>query len=160
MDDFAPTRFPGPLVYKVEPEIVLQLIDLPFYVNTNLVEAYLLFGSTDESSAVATCTEPVSFGGGESIVGDVNINGNKFVRSEGAGAGAGNVYEQIHHRAAINGYCYEVTFFFHYANIGNYAPNLVVQEFDLTALMQKFEGILSTLVIKRQIGDRIKIVGF
>ena len=147
-DDFAPVRFPGPLVYKVEPGLILEFIDSSYYVKTNLSEAYLLFGSTNENSTVASCTQPVSFGGEENVIGDVNINGNKFVRSEGAGVGAGNIYEQIYHRAAINGYCYEVTFFFHYANIGNYAPDAGIKEFDHTALLQRFESILSTLVIK------------
>jgi hypothetical protein len=81
-------------------------------------------------------------------VGDVTINGNKFVRSEGAGVGAGNIYEQIYHRAVINGSCYEVTFYFHYTNIGNYAPDAGIKEFDRAALLQRFESILSTLVIK------------
>lgn len=147
-DDFAPVRFPGIQVYKAEPELALELIDSQFYVNTNLIEAYLLFGSTNESSTVTSCIEPVSLGGPENVVGDVNINGIKFVRSEGAGVGAGNIYQQIYHRAVINGYCYEITFYIHYANVGNYAPDAGIKEFDHAAVMQRFEGILSTLVIK------------
>ena len=147
-DEFAPTGFAGPQVSKMGPEVALELVDSQFYMNTNLFEAYLLFGSTNESSIVTDCTQPVSFGGQENIIGEVNINGNTFVRSEGAGVGAGNIYEQIYHRIALNGYCYEVTFFFHYANIGNYSPDAGVKEFDRAALMQKFESILSTLVIK------------
>jgi len=148
MDDFALARFPGPQVSKVEPEIALQLIDSQFYVNTNLIEAYLLFGSTNESSIVADCTQPLSFGGTENVVGNVNINGVKFVRSEGGGVGAGNIYEQVYHRAVNNGTCYEVTFYFHYGNIGNYDPSSGIKEFDRNALLQKFESILATLVIK------------
>lgn len=147
-DEFAPTRFPGPQLYKMEPDIALGLVDSQFYLNTNLSEAYLLFGSTNESDTVQNCTQPASFGGEERIVGQVNINGVPFVRSEGAGVGAGNIYEQIYHRTVLNGYCYEVTFFFHYTNIGNYSPDSGVKEFDRSALMQKFEGILSTLVIR------------
>jgi len=147
-DDFAPVRFPGPQVSKVEPEIALELLDSQFYVKTNLIEAYLLFGSTKDGNTVATCTEPISLGGPENVVGEVNINGIKFVRSEGSGVGAGNIYEQIYHRAVNNGYCDEVTFYFHYANIGNYSPDSGVKEFDRDALIQKFESVLSTLVIK------------
>ena len=147
-DDFAPARFPGPIIYKMEPALTLELIDSQFYVNTNLIEAYLLFGSTNESNTLASCTEPTAFGGQENVTSEVNINGNKFVRSEGAGAGAGNIYEQIYHRAVVNGYCYEVTFFFHYGNIGNYAPDAGIKEFDRAALLQRFENILATLVIK------------
>ncbi len=147
-DEFAPTRFSGPQLYKVEPDVALELVDSQFYLNTNLSEAYLLFGSTSESNTVENCTQPVSFGGEEMIVGEVNINGNQFVRSESAGVGAGNIYEQIYHRAVLNGHCYEVVFFFHYTNIGNYSPDSGIKEFDRDALMQKFEDILSTLVIR------------
>ena len=97
---------------------------------------------------MANCTQPVSFGGQENVVGDVNINGIHFVRSEGAGVGAGNVYEQIYHRTVNNGYCYEVTFYFHYGNIGNYDPSLGIKEFNRDMLLQKFESILATLIIK------------
>jgi len=147
-DEFAPTRFPGLQLYKVEPDVALEMIDSQLYENTNLIEAYYLFGSTDENDIVESCTQPISFGGTENIVGEVNVNGKQFVRSEGGGVGAGNIYEQIYHRTVINGYCYEITFFFHYANIGNYSPDAGIKEFDHTALMQKFESILSTLVIK------------
>lgn len=147
-DEFAPVRFPGIQIYKVEPEIMLEVIDSQLYTNTNLLEAYLLFGSTNESSIVAGCTQPASLGGPENIVGEVNIHGKTFVRSEGAGVGAGNIYEQIYHRAVLNGICYEVTFFYHYANIGNYAPDAGIKEFDHTMLLQDFESVLATLVIK------------
>ena len=147
-DDFAPVRFPGSQVYKVEPEIVLASIDSEFYLNTNLSEAYLLFGSTNDSSIVNSCTQPGSFGGTENVVDDININGIKFVHSEGGGVGAGNIYEQIYYRAVHNGTCYEVTFYIHYGNIGNYSPDSGVKEFNRDALMQKFESVLSTLVIK------------
>jgi hypothetical protein len=147
-DDFAPARFPGQQVSKVEPEIALELVDSQFYTKTNLVEAYLLFGSTNDSSAAANCTEPVSPGGAENVTGDVNINGIKFVRSERNGVGAGNIYEQIYHRAVSNGYCYEVTFYFHYGNIGNYDPSLGIKEFNRDALLQRFEAVLAALVIR------------
>ena len=147
-DDFAPVRFPGPQVYKVKPEISLAMIDSQLYLKTNLIEAYLLFGSTNENSTVETCMQPGSFGGLESVVGEVSINGIMFVRSESSGVGAGNIYEQIYHRAVNNGYCDEVTFYFHYANIGNYSPDSGVKEFDRDALIEKFESVLSTLLIK------------
>ncbi len=147
-DAFAPARFPGAAIYKVTPGIVLDFIDTQYYANTNLDEAYFLFGSTHENNIVESCTQPVSFGGPERVVSAVNINGIKFVRSEGSGVALGSIYEQIYHRATYQGVCYEVTFFFHYANIGNYMPDAGIKEFDRTALLQKFEGILATLIIK------------
>ena len=68
-------------------------------------------------------------------------------RSEGGGVGAGNIYEQVYHRAIQNGSCYEVTYFVHYANIGNYTPGTVT-EFDRTALYQQLDEILASVILK------------
>jgi len=147
-DEFAPVHPPGAEVSKTQPELSLNFIDTSFYLNTNLSEAYFLFGSSRDASAVQTCTQPVSLGGYENIIGDVMINGVTFTKSQGGGVAAGNIYEQTYYRAAYQGSCYEVTFFIHYGNIGAYDPGLGVKEFDRAGLMQKFESILSSLVIK------------
>lgn len=147
-DDFAPVRFNEIPVFKVEPEFALQYIDTQAYSQTNLLEADFLIGSTTQSDILQNCTQPASLGGPESIVGEVNINGINFTRSEAVGLAAGNIYEQIYHRAVVNGACYEVIFFIHSANIGVYAPDAGVKEFDRAALLQGFENILSTLVIQ------------
>jgi hypothetical protein len=146
-DVFAPAFFPGAEVYKIKPELVLQFIDTQSYADTNLSEAYFLFGSSTDAQVISTCTETGSFGGPETIVGDVAINGVSFTKSEGGGVGAGNIYEQVYYRAVRNGTCYEVTYFIHYTNIGNYEPG-TVKEFDHTALIEKFDQILSSLVLK------------
>ena len=148
-DDFAPVRFNEIPVYKVEPEFALQYIDTEAYASTNLLEAYFLFGSTFQSNIVQSCTQPASLGGPESIVGEVNINGINYTRSEAAGVAAGNIYEQIYHRAVVNGICYEIIFFIHSTNIGVYAPDAGVKEFDRAALLQRFEDTLSTLLIQQ-----------
>ena len=147
-DEFAPVYYPGAEVTKTQPELSLEFIDTSFYINTNLSEAYFLYGSSRDASVVQTCNQPVSFGGPESNVGDVVINGMTFTKSQGGGVAAGNVYEQTYYRAAYQGTCYEVTFFVHYGNIGAYDPGLGVKEFDRVGLMQKFEAILSSLVIR------------
>jgi len=147
-DEFAPVRYPGAEITKTRPELSLEFIDTSFYLNTNLVEAYFLFGSARDTDVVQNCTQPISFGGPENVVGEVTINGVTFTKSQGGGVAAGNIYEQTYYRAAYQGTCYEVTFFVHYGNIGNYAPELGVKEFDQSALTQKFESILSSLVIK------------
>ena len=147
-DEFAPVRFPGAEVYKIDPELTMDFIDTKFYLNTNLLEAFLLFGSSSAGEMLQNCTQPISFGGPESIVGEETVNGVKFVHSQGGGVSAGNIYEQTYYRAAYQGVCYEVTFFVHYGNIGAYSPDVGVKEFDHEELLQKFEGILSTLIIK------------
>jgi hypothetical protein len=147
-DDFAPIRFNEIPVFKVEPEFALQYIDTKAYASTNLLEAYFLFGSTLQNDIVQSCIQPASLGGPESIVGEVNINGINYTRSEATGVAAGNIYEQIYHRAVVNGTCYEIIFFSHSANIGVYAPDAGVKEFDRAALLKRFEDTLSTLVIQ------------
>jgi hypothetical protein len=147
-DEFAPVRFSGAEVSKIAPELTLEFVDTQSYLNTNLFEAFFLFGSSSSVDLVQTCTQPISFGGPENILGEKDVNGVKFVHSEGGGVAAGNIYEQTYYRAASQGVCYEITFFVHYGNIGNYSPELGVKEFDRAALLQKFEAILSRLVIK------------
>jgi hypothetical protein len=147
-DEFAPVRFTEIPVSKVTPEIALQYIDTQAYTKTNLLEAVFLFGSTTQSDIVQRCTQPASLGGPESVVGNVNINGIDFTRSEAIGVAAGNIYEQIYHRAVLHGICYEVIFFVHSANIGVYGPDSGVKEFERAVLLQRFEDIISTLVIQ------------
>ena len=146
-DMFAPAFFPNGQVYKIQPELVLQFIDTQSYTNTNLTEAYFLFGSSTDAQVVATCTEPASLAGPETVVGEVSINGVSFTKSEGSGVAAGNIYEQTYFRAAHNETCYEITYFIHYGNIGNYNPG-TVKEFDSAALVQKFDQILSSLAFQ------------
>jgi len=147
-DEFAPVRFTEASVSKVTPEIALQYIDTQAYTKTNLLEADFLFGSTTQGDIVQSCTQPASLGGPENVVGNVNINGIDFTRSEAIGVAAGNIYEQIYHRAVLHDVCYEIIFFVHSANIGVYAPDAGVKEFDRAALLQRFEDIISTLVIQ------------
>lgn len=147
-DEFAPMLFPEMNMTKSTPEVALRFIDTKSLDNTNLIEAYFLLDVSRDSGIVAGCTQPVSMGGPETITGEVNLDGVSFTRSEGMGAGAGNYYEQTYYRAAYQGSCYEFTFLIHSANIGNYADNSGIREFDREALIQKFEAILSTLVIK------------
>ena len=146
-DLFAPALFSLAQVSKIQPELVLQFIDTQSYANTNLFEAYLLFGSSTDAQTLSTCTQPASLAGPETVIGDVTINGVSFTKSEGGGVGAGNIYEQTYYRSIHNGTCYEITYFMHYGNIGNYDPG-TVKQFDRAALLQKFDQILSTLVLE------------
>lgn len=142
-DLFAPALFPSAPMFRIPPELALRYIQTQSYTSTNLLEAYFLFGSSTDSQVLATCTEPVNFDASETVTGDVTINGVTFTKTESSGVGAGNIYEQTHYRAAQNGTCFEFTYFIHYGNIGNYDP-ATVTEFDHAALLQEFDGILST----------------
>jgi hypothetical protein len=146
-DDFAPTHFNGAQVTKIPPDFSLQYIDTQQYRSTNLSEVYFLVGVSDDPQQVSSCTEPLSFGEPETILGQTTANGVDFTKSEGGGVGAGNIYEQVYYRTVHNGSCYEVTYFVHYANIGNYSPGTVT-EFDRTALYQQLDEILASLILR------------
>jgi len=147
-DEFAPARFPEAHLQKIAPEFALQFINTKFYVNTNLSEAYLSFSTSSDPSIVASCTQTSANAENENIVGNVNINGISFTQSENNGVAAGNIYQQIFYRAAYQGECYEIMFFTHSGNIGNYPADSGIKEFEHVTLTQKFEAIFSTLVIK------------
>lgn len=145
-DEFAPVRLSDAPVSKFPPSFALQMINSESYTNTNLVEAYFLYGSTTDSAIVAGCTQPLQMGGPETMLDHVTINGVDFVHSEGVGVEAGNDYDTIYYRTVYHNACYEIAFFIHSGNIGNYSPE--VKEFDRAALLQKFQSILSTLILK------------
>jgi len=147
-DEFAPARFHGAEVYKIAPALTLELIDMNSYLNTNLLEAYFLFGSSSDGTLLQTCMQPVSLGGPENIIGEETVDNLQFTHSKGGGIAAGNIYELTYYRTVYEDVCYEVTYFVHYGNIGAYSPGSGVQEFDRAALMQRFKAVLSTLVIK------------
>ncbi len=147
-DQFAPASLPSTLNNKTSLQFALQLIDTSSYINTNLGEAYFTLGTSSDSQIVADCMQPNQFGGGfEMSNGNVTFNGYNFAYSSAADAGAGNIYNQHIYRAAINGVCYEAIYFIHSSNIGNF-PAGVVKEFEINALLQKFNGILSTIQVK------------
>jgi hypothetical protein len=146
-DDFAPAHFRGAQVTRVLPDFSLQYIDTQQYASTNLGEVYFLVDVSDDPQQVATCTQPLNFEQPETELGNATINGVDFIKSQGGGVGAGNIYEQVYYRAVHNSSCYEVTYFVHYGNIGNYTPGAVT-EFDRTALYQQLDEILASLILK------------
>jgi hypothetical protein len=146
-DDFAPAYYNGGEITKVAPVFALQDIDTQQFASTNLGEVYFLLGISDDPQQVSTCTQPASLGGPETVLGETTVNGVDFTKSEATGVGAGNIYEQVYYRAVHNGSCYEVTYFVHYGNIGNYTPGTVT-EFDRTALYQQLDEILGSLILK------------
>lgn len=146
-DTFAPA-VPVYGNYKIPPELALHLIDSKTYEKTNLSEAYLFVGSSSDAQIVATCTEPNPNGGGfEQITDNEVVNGYTFVHSTSGDAGAGNFYQQEVYRMVNENVCYEVIYFIHSTNIGNYTLG-TVNEFDKDALMQQFNSIFSTFTIK------------
>jgi hypothetical protein len=146
-DSFAPVHFSGAELTKIPPEFSLQDIDTQQFISTNLNEVYFLLGVSDDPQTVANCTQPLSFGGPENVLGETTVNNIPFTKSEATGAGAGNIYEQVYYRTVYDGSCYEVSYLVHYGNIGNYTPG-TVSEFDRTALYQQLDEILASLILQ------------
>jgi hypothetical protein len=147
-DTFAPAI---PVVgnYKTTPELALHFIDSNSYDKTNLSEVYLFVSSTSDAQVVATCTEPNQNGGGgpEYAIDNISLNGFTFAHSTSEGAGAGNYYQQEIYRTVNKNICYEVIYYIHSTNVGNYTPGTVT-EFDRDAITQKLYGIFSTFAIQ------------
>jgi len=145
-DEFAPVDYQLPFDPRGTPLATLYFIDPSFYYpTTNLIEAALMLTATSDPGVVSTCTQVSR--SGETVTGQVSINGYAFTRSEFSGAAAGNRYDQVFYRTVWQDKCFEVIFLVHSANIDNYPPGTVV-EFDRTALLAKFEAVLATFVAK------------
>ncbi len=135
--------------YKTPPELTLQLIDSAVFYKTNLGQAYLMVSSTSDPQIVATCTEPGQATGElEQVIGNEVINGYTFVHTSGDGAGAGNVYQQEIYRMVNKNICYEVIYFMHSSQVGNFPAEAGITEFDHNAVIQKFYSVFSTFTIK------------
>jgi len=145
-DEFAPiSEFPVG-AYQGVPSLALMFINLDFYSpKTNLGEAYFLFGEMEDAQTADACSQPTDRI--ETIKGQKTINNFDFTHIETGDAGAGNIYDQVIYRTFYNSVCYEMVFFMHSGNIGNYTPG-TVEEFDRATLLQKFEAILSTLTMQ------------
>lgn len=145
-DEFAPTAYLPAGEFKGVPSLVLEFIRPDFYSpTTNLSEAYFMFSTMNDPQTVAGCTQPLPQL--ETVTGQKNINGYTFTQSAAIGVAAGNIYDQVIYRTVSNTICYEIVFYMHSGNIGNYTPGTVV-EFDRAGLLNKFEQVLSTFSVK------------
>ncbi len=138
-DEFSPTTYAPVGDFKGSPSLILNFINSDFYGPiTNLSEAYFIVNTVADTGTCTQLTAP-----GEILLGTKIFNSNTFTSSQFVGAAAGNIYEQLFYRTALNGTCYEIVFFMHSGNIGNYTPGTVA-EFNRAALLQKFEEVLAS----------------
>jgi hypothetical protein len=147
-DSFAPADLNIPGNFKFSPKLSLRLLDTSLYKNTNLGEVFFFAGTSTDPQQVATCTDPNNNGMPEETLGFESINGYTFVHTNLRDAGAGNLYELNYYRMAFDNICYELTFFLHSANIGNFAPDSNITEYDPAVIDAALRGILSTFSIK------------
>ncbi len=145
-DEFAPVRFTEMHRYKFDPELTLQFIDTKTMTGTNLLGAYFLFGSGSDANSVKDCFKPPAFAQAETVVGQVSINGVKFIHSQFGGDT--DMQEESIYRTVMRNTCYEVRYFIQHMGVSNFPPDLKIQEYDHNAMLQNFGNILSTLIIK------------
>jgi hypothetical protein len=139
-DYFAPMAIVPPGDYRATPRFSLKLIEPSLLAPvTNLSEAYFLVNTADLGAQECTPTDY------ETSQGERTFNGQTYTASQSMGAAAGNLYDLRYFRTHKNGTCYEVVFYLHSGNIGNYDPALGVKEFDQQAILEMMEAILASL---------------
>ncbi len=152
-DTFAPTNgpFDGYITTwgnnKIEPGLLLHLIDTGMFINTNLSAVYLTAGSTSDAQMVATCANSNPSDLSEQSVGNEIVNGYTFVHTTASGVALGHAAEQNIYRMANNNICYEVIYHIQDFSIGNLTPGSGIVEFDKNAVIQELNGVFFTFKI-------------
>src|SRR5581483_5872549 len=77
---------------------------------------------------------------------EATIGNNTYTVSSNTGAAAGNIYEETVHVMQKENRCYDVRYFIHSSNIGNY-PAGAVTAFDRKKLIASFDELAGSLVI-------------
>ena len=106
---------------------------------TNLSEAQVHVGISDDSATVATCLNPQYY---QATGQSVQINNLIFQTFTYNGAGVGNFYEVSSYRLQDKTRCYVIEIMMHSGNIGNYDPP--VKEFDKVKVQSALEEIVQT----------------
>jgi len=117
------------------------------FAGTNLGDAGVYIGATSSPRVVATCTNPSS-ADGETLVGDMVVDGAAFKITISTGVGAGNIYDATSYRTVREGTCFEVVELLHSSNIANYTPGTVTQ-FDRQKISAMLDLMTQTFVFTR-----------
>ena len=118
---------------------VVVKLDPVLFKGSNLGEASVAVGISDDPSTVAACTAGTP-AQGEKPEGAVTLSGVEFSRFSFEDAGAGNRYASTSLRAVRDNRCYEIVEFLHWSEIENY-PAGAVKAFDRA----KIEGALRAI---------------
>ena len=132
--------------YKIQPDLILHLIDTKAFENTNLSAVYMTIGSTGGVQLVKSCLDIDWNGLPEQVVGTETINGYEFFHTNRGGVAAGHVGEQEIYRMVHGNVCREIIYHIHSVNTGNYLPGTVV-EFDRSSIIQKLNAIFASFEI-------------
>ncbi len=126
---------------STRPGARLVSVELPkeFAAQTNFSEATVSVGVTNDATEVAAC-----------IIGDTEpaekkvINGATFVKTTSSDAGAGNLYETVSYRIVRDGVCMALEQTIHSTNIGNYAPEQGIKEFDKAKVQATLDEVINS----------------
>jgi hypothetical protein len=132
--------------YKIQPDLILHLIDTKAFESTNLSAVYMTIGSTNDSQIVSTCLDTEWNGLTEQVVGTETVNGYDFFHTKRGGAAAGHYGDQEIYRLIYNNVCYEVIYHIHSVDIGVHASDAAI-EFDRNAIIQELDHIFSSFKI-------------
>ncbi len=132
--------------YRIQPDLILHLIDTKAFEKTNLSAVYMTIGSARDARFVESCLDIDSISQSEQAAGTETINGYEFSHTKREGVAAGNFGEQEIYRMVYSNACYEIIYHIHSVNIGNYLPGTVV-EFDRSAIIRELSNIFSSFRI-------------
>jgi hypothetical protein len=119
--------------------------DLADFKSTNLVDASVSVGVSNDPTILAACSAGQATQG-EKPAGTVALGGVKFTRFTFEDAGAGNRYESTSYRATSGGNCYELVEFLHWAAIENFSPG-AIKEFDRAKIEAVLQAITRSFAI-------------
>ncbi len=98
------------------------------------------------SGAINSCSAEIYLSDAHSA-GFVDEGGHRYSIATSSGAAAGNRYEETVFATPVDGGCVAVRYFIHYGVLENY-PEDTVQAFDRQALLNQFDSIRKTLVLR------------
>jgi hypothetical protein len=135
MDVCYPAAVRGDLV------VSFRLVDSKYYSGTNLLDACVIIGVSQDEADLPTCLEPKN--ALEESLGEQEINSITFHKGSFSEGAVGNVFEEISYRTIHRDGCYEIALFMHSGNIGAYTPG-TVSEFNREGVLEKLYQVLST----------------
>jgi len=124
---------------------VVVKLDLADFKGTNLGEASVSVGVSDDATIVAACSagKPAQ---GEKANGSATLGGVKFNRFAFEDEGAGNRYDSTIYRATSDGNCYELVEFLHFAAMENFSPG-ALKQFDRAKIEAELHAITRSFAL-------------
>lgn len=140
-EEFAVDPSCYPVAVRGDVALDLRLGGSEYYSGTNLLDACVIIGVSQDEAVTSTCLEPVD--ALEESLGEEEVNGIAFHKFSRPGVAAGNIFDEVSYRAVHSDACHEIALLMHSGNIGAY-PEGTVTEFDREKILSKLKQVLST----------------